>query len=107
PRSLLPSIAANVEKITPVVLVIDDERIGSLFAADMRAAGYSSIRILRADPQAWAKAGLETIATPDQPPDRECIDFVFFTHGRHSGNREAARKYLAWETGLLTRLDDD
>jgi hypothetical protein len=26
-------------------------------------------------------------------------------HDRHDGNKEAARQYLAWETGLLGQLD--
>ena len=41
----------------------------------------------------------------DVPPDADCIDFLFFTHGRHEGNAEAARQYLAWETGLIAQLD--
>jgi hypothetical protein len=44
-------------------------------------------------------------ATPDAPGDADCIDFLFFTHGRHDGNAEAARQYLAWELGLLAQLD--
>ena len=54
---------------------------------------------------AWRAAGLPVVATPDQPSDAECIDFLFFTHGRHDGNADAARQYLAWETGLLGQLD--
>jgi hypothetical protein len=38
--------------------------------------------------------------------DEECIDYLFFVHDRHDGNREAARRYLAWETGLVAQLDD-
>jgi hypothetical protein len=26
-------------------------------------------------------------------------------HDRHDGNKEAARRYLAWETGLVAQLD--
>jgi len=59
----------------------------------------------RADPQGWAAAGLAVEATPQQPPDADCIDFLFFVHDRHSGNKEAARQYLAWETNLLSQID--
>jgi len=45
------------------------------------------------------------IATPDDPPDAECIDYLFFTHDRHSGNLAAAQAYLDWETGLVAQLD--
>ena len=48
---------------------------------------------------------LPVVATPDDPPDADCIDFLFFTHGRHEGNAEAARQYLAWEIGLIAQLD--
>jgi hypothetical protein len=39
------------------------------------------------------------------PGDADCIDFLFFTHGRHEGNAEAARRYLAWEVALVDQLD--
>lgn len=56
--------------------------------------------------QAWHKAGLPTDTSPDCPTDSACIDYLFFVHDRHDGNKEAARQYLGWETGLLSQLDD-
>ena len=53
----------------------------------------------------WRDGGLRVNATPHDPADVDCIDFLFFTHGRHDGNADAAREYLAWETGLLDQLD--
>ena len=44
-------------------------------------------------------------ASPDVPANRDCIDYLFFVHDRHDGNKEAARQYLAWETGLVAQLD--
>jgi hypothetical protein len=38
--------------------------------------------------------------------DAECIDYLFFVHDRHDGNKEAARKYLEWETNLVSQLDE-
>ena len=55
---------------------------------------------------AWEKAGYPTEASPAVPPDAECIDYLFFVHDRHAGNREAMKQYLAWETGLLAQLDE-
>jgi rhodanese-related sulfurtransferase len=49
---------------------------------------------------------LDIIATPMVPPDSECIDYLFFVHDRHDGNKEAARRYLEWETGLVAQLDE-
>ena len=59
----------------------------------------------KAGPKPGATAGLPVVATPDDPPDADCIDFLFFTHGRHEGDAEAARQYLAWEVGLIAQLD--
>jgi hypothetical protein len=50
---------------------------------------------------------LTTISTETIPPDIDCIDFLFFVHDRHDGNKEAARRYLEWETGLIAQLDQD
>ena len=41
------------------------------------------------------------------PPDAQCIDYLFFVHDRHAGNREAMKQYLAWETGLMAQLSAD
>jgi len=54
---------------------------------------------------AWRALGLPLSATPDVPADSECVDFLFFVHDRHDGNKEAARRYLAWETGLAAQVD--
>jgi rhodanese-related sulfurtransferase len=50
---------------------------------------------------------LETVSSQTLPPDSECIDFLFFVHDRHDGNKDAARRYLEWETGLIAQLDED
>ncbi|MCH8189634.1 MAG: hypothetical protein IIB66_13235 [Proteobacteria bacterium] len=63
------------------------------------------MRRLTGGPGDWTAAGLSVVATPDQPADADCIDHLFFTQGRNQGNAEAARQYLAWEIGLVDRLD--
>ena len=50
---------------------------------------------------------LQTISTANTPPDQDCIDFLFFVHDRHDGNKDAARRYLEWETGLIAQLDQE
>ena len=55
--------------------------------------------------EAWKKAGQAVEANDQVPADALCIDFLFFVHDRHDGNKEAARRYLAWETGLVQQLD--
>ena len=49
----------------------------------------------------------EVIFSDALPPDADCIDFLFFVHDRHDGNKDAARRYLEWETGLIAQLDED
>lgn len=90
----------------PVVLVAAEAGVAQLVALDLAAAGHRDIRLHLGTPAAWRAAGLEVEATPGDPPDADCIDYLFFVHDRHSGNREASRRYLAWELGLIAQLDD-
>lgn len=103
-RPRLGDIALPVEG--PVVLIADDGEVARLAAMDLSERGAVDLRLHLADRAAWAAAGLATEATPDLPADADCIDFLFFVHDRHSGNKAAARQYLAWETNLLAQIDD-
>ncbi|PWC10271.1 rhodanese-like domain-containing protein [Brenneria corticis] len=87
----------------PVVLVADDLRLAALAEKEVPAA--LPVYYARADIDAWRAAGLPLVSTPDAPPDAQRIDYLFFVHDRHAGNKEAARRYLAWETGLIDQLD--
>jgi rhodanese-related sulfurtransferase len=89
----------------PIVLVADEPAVAALAAIDLTAAGAQVVRILAGGFDAWRSAGLPVESSPDSPSDADCIDFLFFTHDRQS-NADAARQYLAWETGLLDQLDD-
>lgn len=90
----------------PVVLVAEDPGIARLAAIDLAEAGFQDVRLLDGGLTAWTKAGYATEATPDYPLDADCIDYLFFVHDRHAGNKAAMRQYLAWETGLIGQLDD-
>ncbi|WP_144640321.1 rhodanese-like domain-containing protein [Bordetella genomosp. 13] len=87
-----------------VVLVADDARVAELYARDLPAG--SAPLLLVDGPAQWDAAGLPRESTPDVPPDADCIDFLFFVHDRHSGNKAAAIKYLEWETNLVTQIDE-
>jgi rhodanese-related sulfurtransferase len=91
----------------PVVLVADETDLARAAAQDLRESGCNDIRLLAGGIEAWRAAGLPLEASPEQPARAECIDFIFFTHGRHEGDAAAARQYLAWETQLLGQLDAD
>ncbi|MGY2366414.1 cystathionine beta-lyase [Pseudomonas azotoformans] len=82
----------------PLVLVADDPALAAFAAQGLQA------QLLDGGFAAWAAAGLPVSEDPQNPPDAKCIDFLFFTHDRHSGNKDAARQYLAWEIGLLAQM---
>ncbi|MBR0648341.1 sulfurtransferase [Roseomonas terrae] len=89
----------------PVVLIAAEPGIAALAARDLADRGIRATHWHAGTPAAWKAAGLTVEATPDLPADADCIDFLFFVHDRHSGNREAAKQYLAWELGLVAQLD--
>ncbi len=90
----------------PVILVADEPVIAQLAAIDLRDAGISDLRLLQGGFAAWTAAGLPTAEAANIPVDKECIDYLFFVHDRHAGNREAMKQYLAWETGLMAQLNE-
>ena len=89
---------------SPIVLSAEDIDVARLAATELRDAGINDIRLYPGGVAAWGKAGNPTAASVDIPADRECIDYLFFVHDRHAGNRAAMQQYLAWETGLMAQL---
>ncbi|NVZ71063.1 cystathionine beta-lyase [Pseudomonas costantinii] len=85
----------------PLVLVADEPALAAFAAQGLPA------RLLDGGFSAWAAAGLAVSEDSQTPPDAQCIDFLFFTHDRHSGNKDAARQYLAWEIGLLAQMSEE
>lgn len=84
-----------------MLLLACEEIVARLAAQDLREAGW---RDLSWAPALAAKAaGWPHHASPDSPTDAEAIDYLFFVHDRHEGNLDAARRYLAWETGLIAQ----
>jgi rhodanese-related sulfurtransferase len=105
--SIRPRLIAAAQPVNEaIVLVAEDDDIARLAAIDLIEAGIGDVRIMAGGLAAWTGAGFATEASPGVPPDIECIDYLFFVHDRHTGNREAMKQYLAWETGLTAKLDD-
>ncbi len=103
-RPKLPLASTDTAKT--VTLVAENLLVAELAADEITATGAQVAGLLGGDPDDWRAAGLNIVATPDQPPSEDCIDHLFFTAERHKGNVEDARRYLAWETALVGQLDD-
>lgn len=110
--SIRPQVVAQLQSMKQaadlaVLLVADEPDVAHLAALDLTEAGYGPVHLLEGGLQAWSAAGHAVHSSPANPPDAQCIDYLFFVHDRHDGNKEAARRYLDWETGLLAQLDAD
>jgi rhodanese-related sulfurtransferase len=103
--SIRPLIAFFAACGKPIALFADDARLAQLAAIDLADAGASDVRWVEGGLAACEAAGVTLVASPQVPADSERIDFLFFVHDRHEGNKAAARAYLEWETGLLRQLD--
>jgi hypothetical protein len=88
-----------------LVLIAEHPDIARAFASDLPMEILARTFLLNGGIDDWRAAGLEIAATPNEPSDADSIDYLFFVHDRHAGNLAAARQYLAWETGLVARLD--
>ena len=90
--SIRPRLAADLKgEPRQLVLVADDAALAA-WAASCELAGVSPAPLLLSGGMAaWSAAGLPVKATPALPADADCIDYLFFVHDRHDGNKEAAR----------------
>ena len=88
------------------MLLADEDAVACAAALDLAAAGAGQVSLVAGGFAAWQGAGLPVESTPDQPSNADCIDYLFFVHDRHAGNREAMKQYLAWETGLMAQLGE-
>ncbi|MEO7056361.1 MAG: rhodanese-like domain-containing protein [Caldimonas sp.] len=97
----------RIEPGERVVLIADEAGLAMLAARELRSVAGPDLAVAvhLEGPAAWAEAGLPTLASADVPADSECIDYLFFVHDRHDGNRAAALQYLAWETDLVSQID--
>ena len=105
-RSSLSAVVQNLDRDRAILICGDDPVVTSLLAHDLTEMGFNDLAILAGGAEDWRARGLQITATPQVPNDSAAIDFVFFTHDRHNGNLGAARQYIAWETGLVARLDE-
>jgi rhodanese-related sulfurtransferase len=104
--SIRSRIVKDAGDATNVVLITRDTDVAQAAAIDLAEAGIKNVTLLEGGLATWTSAGYTLEASPQTPPDADCIDYLFFVHDRHLGNREAMKQYLAWETGLIKQLDE-
>jgi rhodanese-related sulfurtransferase len=90
-----------------LVLYSEHETRARLAAIDLMELTDLPMAVLEGGRQAWRQAGLPLEASPQTPPDSDCIDFLFFVHDRHLGNQQAMRDYLSWEEALPAQIKAD
>ena len=106
--SIRPKLAELSSKLQmqTVILIAEDRELAQIAAIDIKELGADKIFINTQEEKNWSMAALEFETTPQNPRDDTCIDYLFFVHDRHDGNKAAARQYLAWEINLLAQIDD-
>jgi len=102
--TLSDNVRGRLDK--PLILIGDDNTVLELIAQDLESKGAVDIRLCLLDSGHLASSGLPLNSGPALLPDEMRIDYLFFVHDRHDGNKDAARKYLEWETSLITQIDD-
>jgi rhodanese-related sulfurtransferase len=103
----LPSRALGARRI---VVFADDVDLARLAIADLAELTSAQIAIVDGGVAAWRAAGFSLVATPDDPPDAERIDFISWNHNRHetdAGAAQAMRNYLQWELDLPGEIEKD
>ena len=102
-RPYLQEIIRGAQK--SILIISDDPALTYGALLELDGLGLN-IQVYELAGSAFPKE-LKTVSTEAIPPDSDCIDFLFFVHDRHDGNKDAARRYLEWETGLIAQLDQD
>ena len=106
-RARLDRLPDAVRRAPRIVLFADDPPAARLAAVDLAELTAAEIVLARGGTSAWQAAGLPVVASPDDPPDAERIDYLFWNHDRHSGNPAAMQAYLRWETELPEQIAAD
>ncbi|GAB2885513.1 sulfurtransferase [Paralcaligenes sp. KSB-10] len=106
--AIRPSLLSRTEGrvATPVLLLGSSLESLQVLAQDLESHEYRHVYLCVVSDQVLRQAGLPLEQTEDMPRDKDCIDYLFFVHDRHDGNKAAARQYLQWETNLVSQIDE-
>lgn len=106
-RPRLDRLPAGVLGASRIVIFAEDEAEGRLAAADLEEIAKRPVALLHGGVEAWHATGQPFAASPDNPPDGERIDTVFWNRNRHGGDSEAMQAYLRWELDLPAEIAKD
>jgi rhodanese-related sulfurtransferase len=99
-RPRLDRLPPRVLRASRILVFAEDAAEGMLAAADLKEIAAGPVAVLEGGLARWRAAGRPFAASPDDPPDAERIDTIFWNHDRHAGNEAAMRAYLRWESEL-------
>ena len=109
-RARLSRLPARVLDAAHIVIFADDPSLARLIVPDLAELSSAELAIVRGGTAAWQAAHRPLVSTPDEPPDSERIDFVFWNYNRHEsdeGARQAMQNYLQWELDLPAEIQRD
>jgi rhodanese-related sulfurtransferase len=109
-RPRLGQLPAKVLNARRIVVFAEDVAVARLVVPDLAELSSAEIAIAEGGVPAWQAAGFPVVASPDDPPDSERIDFAFWNHDRHDtsdSSRRAMENYLQWELDLPAEIEKD
>jgi rhodanese-related sulfurtransferase len=109
-RPRLDKLPGRVLGVRRIVVFAADVNVAKLAIADLAELTSAQIVIVDGGTAAWRAAGFSVAETPDNPPDSERLDFIFWNHDRHHGTEgaeRAMRAYLQWELDLPGEIEKD
>lgn len=105
-RPLLLDQVQSLVKGEAILLLGSNYEQVALLAQDLERNGNENIYVCVIDNSFITTVSQDQIVNEPLLLDADCIDYLFFVHDRHDGNKEAAKRYLEWETNLIGQLDE-
>lgn len=93
-------------KSSAILLIGDKQSKNRLLAQDLENLGFNSLYLCQVEPAFFEKTTHAVSKDATMLSNEDCIDYLFFVHDRHQGNKAAAIQYLKWETDLISQIDD-
>ncbi len=96
----------NAPKSTPILLLGDKHSKNALLAGDLEKLGFNNLYLCDVESSFFEKTTHTLSKDATMLSNDDCIDYLFFVHDRHQGNKAAAIQYLKWETNLISQIDE-